>query len=87
LNSQCENNGNFKYLCTKTEKSECCPKQYQTTVTSATSQLVTRSSHHKVMSSLGQLVTSQLVTGAFFSQSHLVTRSSYHTVILLQAAP
>jgi len=51
----------------------------------ATSQLVTRSSRHTVMSSLGQLVTGQLITDAFFSQSHLVTRSSRHTVISTQA--
>jgi len=25
LKSQCENNGNLKYLCTKTEKLKCCP--------------------------------------------------------------
>jgi len=33
-------------------------------VVTATSQLVTRSSHHMVMSSHGQLVTGQLVTHA-----------------------
>jgi len=38
------------------------------------------------MSSIGQLVAGQLVTGAFFSQSHLVTWSSRHTVISSQAS-
>jgi len=52
----------------------------------ATSQLITWSSRHTVMSSLGQLVTSQLITSAFFSQSQLVTRSSRHTVISSQAS-
>jgi len=51
-----------------------------------TSQLVTRSSRHTVKSSLGQLVTGQLVTGAFFSQSQLVTWSSHHTVNSSQAS-
>jgi len=41
-------------------------------VWSATSQLVTWSSRQMVMSSLGQLVTGQLVTGATF-HSHFVT--------------
>jgi len=35
----------------------------------ATSQLVTRSAHHTVMSSLGQFVTSQLVSHVFFTES------------------
>ena len=45
------------------------------------SQLVTQSSRHTVMLSLGQLVT-----GAFFSQSHVITQSSRHKVISLQAS-
>jgi len=39
-----------------------------------------------VMLSLGQLVTGQLFTGAFFSQSRLVPRSSRYTVISSQAS-
>jgi len=36
---------------------------------SATSQLVTRLARHTVVSSLGQLVTSQLVSHVFFTES------------------
>jgi len=54
-------------------------------VTKAISQLVTRSSRHTVMLSLGQLVTGQLVTCVFFSHGQVVTWSSRHKLELYKA--